>query len=99
MKIYLIAVIENINENEYFPIFNSRTIGYFSTLEEAKAIVETNCCDIHETCYKYAVIEEVTDGLYTSFNSSSFWYEWKNNKYVSIDRPKEAENQFGFTIG
>ena len=59
MKIYLIAVIENINENEYFPISNSRTIGYFSTLEEVKVAVETNCCDMHEDCYKYAVIEEI----------------------------------------
>lgn len=99
MKIYLIAVIEDINENEYSSMSNSRTIGYFSTLEEAKAAIETNCCDMHEDCYKYAVIEEVTDGLYTACISSSFWCKWKDNKYVSINKPDELKFITGFTIG
>ena len=64
MKIYLIATIRNIqsatearNAGTYgiAEIEESRTVGYFLTLEEAKRVVKNNICDIHEDYYRYAM--------------------------------------------
>ena len=57
MKIYLVATIKNIQTATearkagtygMAEIEESRTIGYFLTLEEAKRVVKKNICDIHE---------------------------------------------------
>lgn len=110
MKIYLVATIKNIQSkieaklNGMFGIAyigETRTVGYFTTLEEAKKCIEENWGDIQEHYYKYAVIEEVEDGLYKSINSESIWYKWSNtqDRYIQIDKPAQLSNEFGFTIG
>lgn len=80
-------------------IEESRTIGYFLTLEAAKRVVKNNICDIHEDYYKYAVIEEVEPGLYSSTESKSFWYRWTTNGYRRIQKPSQLSQVVGFTIG
>ena len=50
--------------------FTWRTPGFRYSLEDAKAVVEENMCDIFEYCYKYAVIEELSP-IYT-LNEKTF---------------------------
>lgn len=75
---------------------DSRTVGFFKTLKEAKRIVEENVCDIFEYYYKHATIDCLTDGLYpTSFDDESqetLFYAWDDDqkKYVQIERPESA---------
>ena len=108
MKIYLIATIKNIQSATearkagtygIAEIEESRTIGYFLTLEDAKRVVKNNICDIHEDYYRYAVIEEVEPGLYSSTESKSFWYRWTARGYRRIQKPSQLNQVVSFTIG
>ena len=108
MKIYLVATIKNIQSATearkagtygIAEIEESRTIGYFLTLEDARKVVRNNLCDIHESYYKYAVIEEVSPGLYSSTESTSYWYRWTKDHYRRIPKPEQLSQVVGFTIG
>ena len=110
MKIYMIATIKDIQSRAEAraagvfgcaEVYDSRTVGFAFTLEEAKEWVETNVCDIHEDLYKYAVIEGVSAGLYTSSATKSIWYKWSKSKkkYILIDKPVQLKQLAGFTIG
>lgn len=108
MKIYLIATIKNIQSATeardagtygLAEIEESRTIGYFLTLEAAKRAIKNNICDIHENYYNYAVIEGVEPGLYSSTESVSYWYKWTKNGYRRIQKPNQVSQIVGFTIG
>ncbi len=101
MKVYFVATIRNIDIEG---TTGSRTVGYFLTKEEAIKCVEENWCDLYEAgYYKYAVIEDVEPGLYTSYNSKPIFFKWsgdiKTGHYKKISKPKELEHIFGFTIG
>lgn len=80
---------------------DSRTVGFFKTLKEAKRIVEENVCDIFEYYYTHATIEMLTDGLYPCDGTSekTIFYEWDNEqrKYVEIDKPKCLNEYAGFS--
>ena len=108
MKIYLVATIKNVQSATearkagtygIAEIEDSRTIGYFLTLEDARKVVRNNLYDIHENYYKYAVIEEVEPGLYSSTESKSFWYRWTTRGYRRIQKPSQISQIVGFTIG
>ena len=108
MKIYLIATIKDIQSateakkaDTYgiAEIEGLRTIGYVLTLNEAKYIIKNNCYDIHENYYKYAIIEEVGPGIYSSTDTKSFWYRWTRNGYRRIQKPSQLSQVVGFTIG
>lgn len=110
MKIYLVATIKNIQSkidaklNGMFGIAHvgeTRTVGYFTTLEEAKKCIEENWGDIQECYYQYAVIEDVAPGLYKSTDSTSIWYKWSKSqeKFLPIDKPAQLSSIVGFTIG
>lgn len=65
--------------------FTWRTPGFRYSLEDAKAVVEENICDIFEYCYKYAVIEELEPYLYSE-RKNVWWYKWdkEQEKYLLI---------------
>ncbi len=68
--------------------------------EVANSAVTGNICDINETCYKYALIEECEVGLYHPAYKR-WWYEYDREKeeYVQIDEPDFIKGFCGFTIG
>jgi len=92
MKLYFVATIEDLSGDI------SRVVGFFGTLDEAIDVIEKNKCDIHENCYKYAVIEGLEPGLYPD-DLDPIFFEWIDDKYQHIERPKEWEGLCGFTIG
>lgn len=107
-KIYLVATIKDIQTptearqvGNYgmANIFETRVVGYFLTLEEAKKCIKNNWCDIHENYYKYAVIEDVAPGLYRSIESKPLWFRWTKTGYRPIQKPGQISQIFGFTIG
>lgn len=78
-----------------------RCVGYFKNFEKAEKAVLDNACDIWETCYDYAVIENVEEGLY-QYDQNSVWYKWDDldEEYKRIKgRPEQYKNQVGFAIG
>jgi hypothetical protein len=108
MKIYLVATIKDIQSPAkareagtygIAEVYESRTIGYALTLEEAKRWIRQNVYDIHENYYKYVVIEEVEPGIYASTDAKSFWFKWTRSGYKPIQKPGQLKQVVGFTIG
>lgn len=97
--IYTITTIDGFQEDEFSkskmrPI-EPRTVGWFLTLEDAQKIVDSNIGDIRETCYEYAVIQEVPVGLYP-FSEHTWWYQWstENEKYEPIEIPYRTDYEY-----
>ena len=88
----------HVNENQEFGAI--RCVGYFANYEEAKDSVLKNSCDLFEKLYNYIVIEEISEGLY-EFDLNPHWFHISEDgeSYYEIEKPKFAENYFGFAIG
>lgn len=77
-----------------------RTVGYYTDLETAKQAVEENWMDIFENgYYPFCVIEEVKQGIYVGCGYGEHWYQWIENGYKSIEKPKELKHTIAFGIG
>lgn len=81
----------------------TRCIGYSSTLNEAREIVENNKCDFNEAGrYPWCVIENIPEGIY-QYDFEPLWFEYdiNTNKYIKIEcRPLFIADSFvGFAIG
>ena len=91
---YFVTTVDSKDED-------TRCVGYFTTFKRAEKAVLDNACDIWETCYDYAVIENIDEGLY-QYDQNAVWYKWNDldEKYVRIEgRPEQYKNQVGFSIG
>lgn len=85
-------VKDRVNHNKLIA-YCGRTVGYYHDLEKAKQVVEENICDINETCYNYALIQELGPGLYPD-PINNWWYKWNKEK-----KQYEATNELdGKTI-
>lgn len=80
---------------------DQRCVGYYSNFKKAEEIVLDNIFDICETCYDYAVIENIPEGLY-QYDDKPIWYEWNDvdEKYERLEKiPEQYEKFIGFAIG
>lgn len=93
---YFITMIE-IKNGE---INDTRCVGYVASLDKAKEILENNECDICETCYNYATIENIPEGIY-QYDTSPIWFKFNEleEKYEECNKPEESKNWAGFAIG
>lgn len=83
----------SINKNS-FPEFGCcQSVGWYSEFDNAYLSVSKNSCDINETCYRYAVIEESEEGLYNP-TLKRWWFEYNSdkNEYFEIDEPDFLKN-------
>jgi hypothetical protein len=84
---------------------DSRCVGFYLNYEEAMKTVISNNGDINEAGeYPYAVIERVTEGLYSTCiaRKDSVWFEYSSDKdlYVEIEKcPTDLKRTYGFGIG
>lgn len=102
-KIYTVMVMTDLYQNSKikFPEFgDSRIVGWYPEFDMANSAVTQNMCDINETCYRYALIEECEWGLYHPANKR-WWYEYnrENGEYALFDEPDFIKGFCGFTIG
>ena len=106
MKIYFVATCRDIKKDELGWLDYGgahRVVGFFPDMETARKAVEENWCDLYEDgYYKYAIIEEHEDGLYSICENPVF-FKWegtiKEGGYKEIERPEATKGFFGFTIG
>lgn len=85
---------------EYQSHGGDRCFGWFSSLKESKECVEKNYGDIHEGSYRYVVIEKMSDGIHGGFSiPKEWWYEWKEGKFVPIDKPEKLQHTISFGLG
>jgi hypothetical protein len=97
---YFVTIIKNIN-NEYPSSSNNvRTIGFWFKFEDAEYIVLNNICDINETDYNYAIIEELNEGL-SPYVENSFLYKFDDNmnKYVHVSSDEIPLNMSFVEVG
>lgn len=106
--IYVIMVCTKLEEGIYpdgkksgFPKYGERcTVGYYKSLADAENALATNATDMWETCYDYACIERVQEGLCRPGQLIS-WYKYNKEKdgYLAIDTPEFDKHTCGRTIG
>ena len=81
MKIYTVTTIPAT-----FPQRPTRCIGWFSERSLAIEAIKNNYGDMNEDGhYRYALVEEVEDGIYT-FPREEVWFEWK--EIVGVNQPR-----------
>lgn len=101
-KIYVILCMSKLEQNPRtkFPDFGSESImGWYEDKDTAFERVRTNACDINETCYDYAIIEEVEQGLYpASMNRWFFEYKKDKGEYIQIEEPSFMYGFCGLTM-
>lgn len=104
MNIYVIMTMTKLEQDEKtkFPDFGSSSIvGYYFDKDKAFDAVKENACDINETCYDYALIEEIKEGLYQPAFSDCRWlfkYDKDRDRYNPMDEPEILKHFCGFTI-
>lgn len=100
-SVFFITCFEKIEEKNTWPeIGCSRVMGYYETFEDCDESLKCNACDMFETCYHYAVVEEVEPGLYSYRKMRQFYkYDREKDGYFPIEEPKIFEHIGNFSIG
>ena len=78
-----------------------RAVGFFHEFEIAEKAVIYNSLDINEMgYYPFAVIEEVTPGIY-SFSRKEYWYQWNRvtKCYERIEKPERFKQVVCWGLG
>ena len=89
-------------------IKDTRCVGYTKTFKEAEEAVLENMGDLHESTNQWAVIEEMSIGVWS--HATRFieeygvyqWYKWEGNDeghYVKCEIPEWATNILNWGIG
>ena len=79
---------------------DQRLVGYYKDKNKAILNVKNNSCDIFETCYHYALVEEVEEGLYNpAINRWLFKFNLESGQYEQIEEPAFMKHECGYTIG
>ena len=100
--LWFITTLEKLEESKQFIVDTgcTRCVGFYDTKEAAMNTVIDNICDIWETVYHYAVVEEFGLGLYPDCKERHFFkFNIKTKKYDEIEEPKFVKNIDNFGIG
>ena len=79
---------------------STRIVGFYTKFSDADRAIRKNICDVWETCYNYACIEKVSEGVYHP-GTLMGWYKFntKKEEYEPIETPLFDVNTHGRTIG
>jgi hypothetical protein len=92
-KVFTVTMVKDIQQK--------RLVAICTNIQLAIDIVEANENDIREDIYTYAVIEEVIANATYGIpaipgGNNQIWYEWIDDQYVSVERPKEFNHLISF---
>lgn len=100
--IYTILTCEKLEEEvSGFPDYGaSSVVGFYTSFLDAHEALTNNRTDLHETCYDYACIEKVEEGLARPGELVG-WYKFDRGKggYFPIETPSFDKHICGRTIG
>lgn len=98
---FFVTAFENIPESDRnLLIGDSHTFGYFEIYENAKECLHRNIFDIHETCYNYAVVEEIGTGIHPEVSWRQFFkYSKDKDGFFEIEEPKFLKRLCNFALG
>lgn len=98
---FFITLFEHLPSKEkWFDNGDQYTVGYLDNYKDCKSVLQTNKCDLHEGCYDYAVIEDISEGIYQYAKQRWFFkYDPDKNGYFEIDEPECFKHLCGFAMG
>lgn len=103
LKIFNILVFEKLEPRKDglgADMGSERVWGFYHRFDWAEGAVINNVTDINETCYNYALIEEVEEGIATCAKNRWFYkFNKTTKKYEKIEEPECFKRVFGFTMG
>lgn len=106
--IYTILTCEKLEEQIYptgkksgFADYgDASVVGFYTSFLDAHEALTNNRTDLHETCYDYACIEKVEEGLARPGELVGWYrYDRESNKYIPIETPSFDKHTCGRTIG
>lgn len=104
ITIYTIYVCEKLEpliyESGKDSGFNDRgsdcVMGFFTEYNDCVRALHTNACDMFETCYNYACVEECIEGIAEpGMTKQWFKYNKEKNGYFEIPTPDRESNVCG----
>lgn len=92
---YFVTTFTKLEKHELWnwELGSFRTVGYFSSLEDARRIVTNNVGDLCETIYEYALIEGIEEGLYPEL----FHQELYRVKDINVEENGREVYNFNLT--
>ena len=81
---------------------SQRSWGYYLDRSEAVDALHINATDMWETCYDYAILEEVEEGINpfcAKENRTFFKYDRKKDGYFECEEPVNLERSVNFSLG
>ena len=89
------------DDKGHWPVYGAmRTWGYYSEHETALQALHENWTDMWETCYHYAVLEYLEEGIAPySENTQWFKYDRERDGYFEIETPKGHNCWGNFALG
>lgn len=101
--VFIVTTLEKLEKEidhaEWLETGCISTVGFFHELAEAQRAVIDNMCDINETVYDYAIIEEMPVGFYPySTNSWFYKYNYKKDEYEAIEKPAIVPKHYVFSL-
>ena len=98
---FIVTVCTNLDTDDLgWPnLGNTNTVGIFDNIDRARQVVCENVCDIWETCYDYAFIEEWDlNAVYGATLQVEFYkFDRKEESYKLIDKPDKFNNFLAFS--
>ena len=108
VEIYTILACEKLEEditkigkpNGFSNYGCSHIAGFYTDFNDCVSALHRNTCDIWETCYNYACIEKVEEGIcQPGILLGWYKYDRERNGYFHIDTPAFEKHTCGRTIG
>ncbi len=77
-----------------------RTFGFYPNYDSARESLHENRCDMNETCYNYAIVEELDIGIHPIVRFKQ-WFKWNKERegFFEIEEPEEAKHFTNFALG
>lgn len=93
MHYFITAVPDDVGSSRLL------TLGYLTSLDRAKLIIEHNACRISSGGkYTFCVIECFPEGLFPDADAE-WWFRWDGDKYIECAKPKRLRQLTNFGIG
>lgn len=84
--------------NGFFDGGSQRSFGYRYSFELAEEALNLNICDMHETIYHYAVVEELPPCIHPCPPDSEVWFKWDAERkgFFRIEKPEATQGFCNF---
>lgn len=97
MKLYTVTTIAPSGPS----YGGTRLVAICTDKKAAVSLILRNACDMYETSYTYAIVEEVeSDAMYGAIGfETALWFKWEGTYETGRYLPSETPKEFLRTIG